>query len=235
MSTRSYIEMCFSNMMSVVQRLYRNNTPESVDYMACYCMGIMKNEVFFPSQHIQANSYLDYLNFLRYQLRHMTCDEIMNVIWPQLFQVDDEQLNASSLPPLMNLSRTCMETTGIYVLFNTFNVYLWIGNGVDSFFLDQLFNIQSLNELTNIEISEEDVFFAQGQESKGWIQELYSIIQSLRISQLIYPEFKVLFEMDQHSEIILKELMLEDATKGLDFNSIKKQLTSKAAPLAMPY
>ena len=128
-----------------------------------------------------------------------------------------------------------MESSGIYVLFNTFNVFLWIGNDVDSFFLDQLFNIQSLQELSNIEISEEEVFYAQGQESKGWVQELYAVLLSLRVSQLIYPEFKVLFEMDQQSEILLKELLLEDATKGFDFNVIRKQLITKGGPLAMPY
>jgi len=58
LSTRSYIEMCFSNMVGTVQRLYRNNVPSSIDYLACYCMGILKNEIFYPSQNIQANAYV---------------------------------------------------------------------------------------------------------------------------------------------------------------------------------
>jgi len=95
--------------------------------------------------------------------------------------------------------------------------------------------VQDLSQITNLEISEEEVFFGEQQEAKGWIQELYQIIQSLRISQLVYPEFKVLFEMDQKSEIILKELMHEDANKGIDFNSIMKQLQAHSAPLSMPY
>lgn len=159
----------------------------------------------------------------------------MNIIWPQLFQVNDETLSSESLPPLLNLSRSCLDSTGVYVLFNTFNVYLWVGSAVDSFFLEQLFNVQSLQEITNIEISEEEVFFGPDQEAKGWVQELYAVIHSLRVSMLIYPEFKVLFEMDQKSEIVLKEYMLEDAGKGYDFNTIKRQLTSQAAPLSMPY
>ena len=160
----------------------------------------------------------------------------MNIIWPQLFQVNDEGLTSQSLPPLINLNRSLLDPSGVYVIFNTFNVYLWIGNTVDSFFLDLLFNVQSLKELTHvIEISEDEIFFGETQEAKGWIQELYATIQALRISQLIYPEFKVLFEMDHKSEIVLKDLMLEDVTKGYDFNNIKRQLTSHSAPLAMPY
>ena len=134
-----------------------------------------------------------------------------------------------------NLNRTWFDSTGIYVIFNTFYVYLWVGNAVDSYFLNLLFNVQSFKEITNIELSEDDIFFGETQESKGWIQELYAIIQSLRISQLIYPEFKILFEIDNKSEIILKDLMLEDATKGYDFNNIKRQLTSHSTLLAMPY
>lgn len=121
------------------------------------------------------------------------------------------------------------------MLFNTFNCFIWVGNEVDSFYLDQLFKVQTLDDITNIEISEEEIFFGTDQEAKGWVQELYSIIQSLRVSTLIYPEIKVLFEFDQNSEIILKEYMLEDATKGYDFNAIKKNLTSKSMPLSMPY
>ena len=235
LGTRSYIEMQFSNMIGLVQRMYRNNLPESIDYIIGYWMGILKNEVFSPSQSLQANSYIDYLNFIRYQWRHMNCDEIMNIIWPQLFQVNDESLSSQSLPPLINLNRTWFDSTGIYVIFNTFYVYLWVGNAVDSYFLNLLFNVQSFKEITNIELSEDDIFFGETQESKGWIQELYAIIQSLRISQLIYPEFKILFEIDNKSEIILKDLMLEDATKGYDFNNIKRQLTSHSTLLAMPY
>lgn len=148
----------------------------------------------------------------------------------------DEQLSsANELPPLLNLSRSWLEPTGVYVIFNTFCAYLWVGNQVDSFYLDLLFNVQDQSQLTNLEISEEEVFFGETQEAKGWIQELYAIIQSLRISQLIYPEFKVLFEMDQKSEIVLKDLLHEDANKGIDYNSVMKQLQAGSAPLAMPY
>lgn len=58
MSTRSYIEMLFSSMIGSVQRLYRNNAPDQLDYIACYLMGILKNEVFFPSFAVQANAYV---------------------------------------------------------------------------------------------------------------------------------------------------------------------------------
>lgn len=101
--------------------------------------------------------------------------------------------------------------------------------------MDQLFGVQTFEELPEAEYSEEDIFFGEEQEAKAWVQELYAVIQAIRVSVLIYPEFKVLFEIDHKSEVILKELMLEDANKGIDFNSIKKQLTSQAAPLSMPY
>jgi hypothetical protein len=123
----------------------------------------------------------------------------------------------------------------VFVIFNTFNAFLWVGNQVDSYYLDLLFGVQTLQELTKIEISEEEIFFGPEQEAKAWVQELYAVIQSLRISILIYPEFKVLFELDQKSEIVLKDYMLEDANKGYDFTSIKKQLTNQSAPLSMPY
>ena len=166
----------------------------------------------------------------------MNWDEVMNIVWPQLFQVDDENLSASGeFHQLLNLSRSCLQSTGLYIIFNTFNVYLWVGNQVDSYWLDMLFNLQEFNQLTNLEMSEEEIFFGESQEAKGWIQELYSIIQSLRISQLVYPEFKVLFEIDQKSEVILKDIMHEDKNKSIDFNTVMKRLKSDNPPLDMPY
>lgn len=76
-----------------------------MDYLALYCMGTLKNEVFFPAQNLQGNSYIDKLNNVRYQLRQMGADELMNVIWPQLFQVNEETLSNDNPPPLLNLSR----------------------------------------------------------------------------------------------------------------------------------
>ena len=120
LGTRSYIEMQFSNMIGLVQRMYRNNLPESIDYIIGYWMGILKNEVFSPSQSLQANSYIDYLNFIRYQWRHMNCDEIMNIIWPQLFQVNDESLSSQSLPPLITVFDAVQSP-----LWNWKNLGLW--------------------------------------------------------------------------------------------------------------
>lgn len=92
-------------MMGTVKGLYHNNPPESMDYLALYCMGTLKNEIFFPAQNLQANAYIDKLNYMRYQLRQMGSDELMNIIWPQLFQVSEETLSSENLPPLLNLSR----------------------------------------------------------------------------------------------------------------------------------
>ena len=63
LTTRSYLEMLFSSMISSVWRQYRNNAPESLDFLGWYCMGILKNEIFYPSQNVSANIYVSKLLF----------------------------------------------------------------------------------------------------------------------------------------------------------------------------
>lgn len=172
--------------------LYRGGKPDTYDYIIGYCMGMMKNEIFFPQAAIQTNWYCDFLNFIRFQCRMLGAEELSAFLWPQLFCVSDESLSQDEFPALLNLNRESLESTGVYVLFNTFNVYLWIGKEVDPFFIDQLFGLETLEGVAAWEYSEEDIFFAEGQTEKGWVQELYAIIQQCRVSQKIYPSFQVL-------------------------------------------
>jgi hypothetical protein len=77
LSTRSYVEMLFSTMIGAVQRLYRNNAPDQIDYIACYLMGILKNEIFYPSQSIQTNAYVSCMGgYLLYIGRQLELHEV---------------------------------------------------------------------------------------------------------------------------------------------------------------
>ena len=133
--TRSYVQLAFQNVCQAVLSLYRGTKPDTYDYIIGYCMGMMKNEIFFPQAAVQTNWYCDFLNFLRFQCRMLGAEELSAFLWPQLFLVSDETISSAEPPTLLNLQRESLESTGIYVLFNTFNVYLWIGKEADPFFL----------------------------------------------------------------------------------------------------
>ena len=89
-----------------------------------------------------------------------------------------------------------MESTGVYVIFNTFGLYIWVGREADTFFIEQLFGVTDLNALSNLDLTEEELFFSEEALAKGWVQELYAVMQSCRVSQKIYPTIEVLFEHD---------------------------------------
>lgn len=103
------------------------------------CMGLMKNEIFFPNFQINTNTYCDLINYYRYSCRMMAPEELNPFYWPQLFLVSDQDLNPSEYPPLMNLSRTLLDSSQIYVIFNTFYLFLWVGKDTDPFFIYELF------------------------------------------------------------------------------------------------
>ena len=123
------------------------------------------------------DTYSDLLNYLRYSCRYLGADELITFIWPQLFSVADAQLSADAFPDLLNLNRTSLTSEGLYIIFNTFYCYLWVGSNADPFFTEQLFGDgQSPHD-------EETIFFTEEQQAKAWVQELQALIQACRVSQ----------------------------------------------------
>ena len=125
----------------------------------------------------------------------MNAEEIIQFIWPSLFPINDENLSSDNPPEMLNLNRANLDSSGIYVLFNQFLCYVWVGKDADPFFIDLLFNTQNQDEVINMELSEYDMF-SEEQLAKGWVSELYNILFQFRTSANIYPQFTVLFEKD---------------------------------------
>ena len=48
-TARQYLNLSYSNIAHSVNQMFKNNVPESYDYLISYCMGMMKNVVFYPT------------------------------------------------------------------------------------------------------------------------------------------------------------------------------------------
>ena len=84
----------------------------------------------------------------------------------------DTQLTSEVFPDLLNLNRASLVSEGVYIIFNTFYCYLWVGSNVDPFFNEQLFGDgQGAHD-------EETIFFTEEQQGKAWVQELHALIQA---------------------------------------------------------
>lgn len=55
--------------------------------------------------------------------------------------ISDPNLNDQEFPPLEVLERNSVRQDGIYLLFNSFTIYLYVGRQCDPYFYNQLFKV----------------------------------------------------------------------------------------------
>ena len=104
----------------------------------------------------------------------MSPEEVLPFVWPNLILVSDENISTEVFPEYLNLSRNILESTEIYAIFNTFNLYLWVGKDVSEWFLQELFGQTEGNE--TLVWSEEDIFHSENGIGSTYCQNLYNVL-----------------------------------------------------------
>ncbi len=69
----------------------------------------------------------------------MSPDEMLQLMSPQIICISDQNLSDQEWPPLEVLSRNSLRQDGIYILFNSFTIYLFVGRQCDPFFYNEIF------------------------------------------------------------------------------------------------
>ena len=69
----------------------------------------------------------------------------------------------------MNLSRSLLDSGQIYVIFNTFHIFLWIGKDADPYFVYDLFGTDDQSRLDSFEWNEERIFYGDENLEKKWV------------------------------------------------------------------
>jgi hypothetical protein len=86
---------------------------------------------------------LDITSFLRFKLNSFSVDEALAVFYPQLYRVDDRNLSMENFPGMLNLVRQSLSSDGLFLVYNTMNVFLWVGTQLDSFYVKELFKVDA--------------------------------------------------------------------------------------------
>lgn len=78
---------------------------------------------------------------------------------------------------MQTLTRATLRSEAIYLIYNGFEVYVWVGSQADPHYLQQLLQVNQFRDL-NLTMTEEQIF---ADTSKSvWLTTLYSIINSIR-------------------------------------------------------
>ena len=76
---------------------------------------------------LQQTELIDKVIYQVYMTNSMSPDEILPLFSPQIICVSDANLNAEEYPPLEVLSRDSLYYEHIYLLYNGFTIYMWVG------------------------------------------------------------------------------------------------------------
>ena len=73
----------------------------------------------------------------------MSPDECLGIFSPQIINICDPNLNDQELPPLEVLERNSLRNDGIFLLFNAFTIYLYVGRQCDPYYYNELFQVDN--------------------------------------------------------------------------------------------
>ena len=178
-ATRSVIEASMNNMCKANHRTARLEKgeqfqfSENMEYLIIYILGLLKSQIISIPPIMNQIDTVDKLVYTKFQVNHMSPDEVLALFNPQIICVSDRQLNDQEYPPLEALERTSIRPDGIYLLYNSISIYMYIGRQADPFFFFELFQATDFNQINKA--MSEDAMFAQAEESQ-YLKALQSII-----------------------------------------------------------
>ena len=73
----------------------------------------------------------------------MSQDEMVQLFSPQIMCISVEGLSGEEFPPLEVLERRHLQPHGIYLLYNSFAIYMFVGRQADPYYLAHLFKVES--------------------------------------------------------------------------------------------
>lgn len=102
----------------------------------------------------------------------MSPEETLPLFNPQIINIADQNLT-EVFPALENLDRASIRTENLYLCYNGFAIYMYVGRLCDPFFIQTIFKVDDVNHIDR-NISEDEIF--AGYESSPYLNSLYSLV-----------------------------------------------------------
>ena len=91
-----------------------------------------------------------------------------------------EGLNGEEFPPLEVLERRHLRQDGIYLLYNSFAIYMFVGRHTDPYYLADIFKVEDFSQIDK-NMSEDEIFV--NMEESQYLTGLNGLLNSIRQSR----------------------------------------------------
>jgi hypothetical protein len=118
---------------------------DSLHYLALYVYGLIKSAILSPNMNAPLNSvYLDQIADMKFKVNTMSPEEVLCMLHPQIYQVSNVDWAEGEFPAMEQPIRATLSSSEVYLVFDSHYVYLFVGHQVDSYFVEELFEVQDI-------------------------------------------------------------------------------------------
>lgn len=194
-----------------------NPLPNSLLLLPLYAMSLQKSLVLRGGIDVR----IDERAFFQQLISNMDVEESKVFIYPRMFSVHDMENDIGlpsdnpdddcptagpysvRLPAILNLSYERLNSNGIFLLENGYEMFMWIGRSVNPAILNTLFNLSSLEncDMTTLMIIPENSDFST---------RVQSVITALRAERSHYMQLHFIREGDGYAEAYFARYLIED-------------------------
>jgi protein transport protein SEC24 len=165
--------------------------------------------------------------FFQRLLNNMDIEESKVFIYPRMFSIHDmgheaglpcdnvhgehgDEMIATAgpfhvrLPAILNLSYERLQTSGIVLLENGHDMFMWIGRNVNPAIISTLFGVQSLDSIPDVSK------LAILPDNSDFSSRVHAIVLALRAERARYMQLHFIREGDGYAEAYFARFLIED-------------------------
>ncbi len=172
--------------------------PECMKLLPLYTNCVIKSTVLQGGTEIST----DDRSFLMHLVNAMPVKDTHAFFYPRLVQVNDLDVEATSIPTALRCSYERLKDTGAYLLENGLTMYLWIGLNVNPEWVQNVFGVQSAAQIDIDKTSLQDLDTPISRRLRG-------IVKKMREERRRHMKLIVVRQRDK-LEPVFQQYLMED-------------------------
>lgn len=233
LTTKIAIEKCLSGRLSDTREalvnkcieilsVYRQNIasgastqlmlPDSLKLFPLYILSLVKNILFRSGTDVRPDERSAYMMLLR----TLSVSSTILFLYPRLFPLHNLSSEVGTkgenekiiLPPTIHLSSEKLESSGIYLLENGQEMYIWVGKNVSPTLMSDIFGVTSLDT-----VDTQGLFLPTLENETS--QKIHAIIQYVRESHPTFQPLRIIKAGEPRESKFLNSYFVEDRTKSV--------------------
>nr|CAB3265936.1 protein transport protein Sec24C [Phallusia mammillata] len=176
--------------------------PECMKLVPVYLNCLLKNDAIHSSTDISTDDRA----YLRQLILSMDVTETQVFLYPRLLPVLFRTPAHDGLPAAVRCSEERLKENEVYILENGISLFLWVGQAVDSVWIQNVFGVQSAGQI-DIDLGSLMVF---DNDDSRHVRNMVDIIQSQRTRQM---KLTIIRQRDK-LEPWFKHFLVEDRGAG---------------------